>query len=426
MFLVKPRLFSLIATLSLPIVLLLDTVSTAQPYTFVSSTRQTQSALKEYEHPQQQNSGHYGSEYGSEYSSGRNSGHHNVDHNHNRRPRQTSVRGELGASGRDGRAGRNGRAGTTPNSSSIRVFDTASMAPAQSYQFLGTNGEDGSDGDNGEHARRCHLSYHSEYSHSDYAHSDHAYSNYSLTGADGGDGGHGGDGGNGGNGGDVSIYYTSPEQLNNIVIEASGGQGGRPGQGGDGGEGCECTHNEYYYSEHPEHSEHSHVDYVRCQNGDLGQAGQTGHYGFPGDYGQFRLIPGEVIPTERVLHAGRIGDLVGQTTELVKNVWVERQDLRALLHPASDVPSSYTYLQSTERPRYRIEWAAAASPADLGLEDVAISASIALNGIQAQLTYLIPDTLDYTITSQSNIDVITITGGSSPETAASFRAVVSE
>ncbi|MGB3571069.1 MAG: hypothetical protein WBA01_03440, partial [Phormidesmis sp.] len=326
----------------------------------------------------------------------------------------------FGEPGRNGRNGRNGRSGSAQDRAILRVDD--GLVSPVSYDLSGDRGSSGENGEYGEPARSCRVPRRPP---------------YSLQGADGGNGGNGGNGGSGSDGTSALIYYSDPAALKQVVIDARGGQGGQGGQGTAGEDGCECVEPEWIVNfcewdllarrtdvENAElvvadrevvpcrgvrsvdesenappfpNNRESNTAYewvyqgvtdtarFRCQDGDRGGDGQAGRSGADGGYGEFRLVPRADIPEEITQRSGQLSALLGQNVQLVKNIWVERQDLRAQLNSASNVPNDYTYLRSTERPQFRLEWAADVTPASLGVADTEVSAAIALQSGQASV-----------------------------------------
>ena len=362
----------------------------------------------------------------------------------------------FGEPGRNGRNGRDGRSAPAREEATLRISD--GLVRPVSYDLAGDRGSSGENGDYGEPARSCRVPRRPP---------------YSLQGANGGSGGSGGNGGNGSNGTSALIYYTDPAALKQVVIDARGGQGGQGGQGAAGEEGCECAEPEWIVNfcdwellarrtdiENAEtvvaardrtpcrgvrsvdesenapafpNNRESNTAYewvyqgvtdtarFRCRDGERGRNGEAGRSGTDGGYGQFRLVPRADIPEEITQRSGQLSTLLGQTVQLVKNVWVDRQDLRTQLNSASTVPSSYTYLRSTERPQFRLEWAADATPEGLGVADTTVSAAIATQSGQVNIALDIPGTLDYAKSVQNGVEVATVTGGFSPSRVSSFR-----
>ena len=373
----------------------------------------------------------------------------------------------FGVDGRNGRDGRSGRSAQNEVAKTVNLV-TNSLSDA-SYDFSGAEGEPGENGSPGESAHSCRVPYRPP---------------YSLVGADGGSGGNGGSGGDGGNGSDISIYYSDVADLKQIAIANSGGRGGRSGRGEVGADGCECVEPawvvnfcewEVWRRRNPGEEEsqatweyasrkiepctgvrnvdvreyvphvdtrdyvpsgYSYADDYRydlryagvsrtegfgCEDGDRGKSGTDGRDGVDGRYGSFRLIPRAEIPQERLEASGTLRAQLGQTVELVKNIWEEKMGLRALLSPVSNTPDGYTYLKSTERPKYRLEWAAAKTPESLGVADVGTSVTARSVGDRAVLDLDIPGTLDYILSEQSGVQVAKITGGFSPSRVESFE-----
>ena len=158
-----------------------------------------------------------------------------------------------------------------------------------------------------------------------------------------------------------------------------------------------------------------------CRDGEKGVDGQNGRPGENGQYGQFWLIPRADIPQEVVQRSGELKALLGQTVQLVKNIWIEKQDPRTQISPTSNVPNNYTYLQSTERPQFRLEWAAPVPPGRLGVASAEIGVVVEASSGQAKIVLDIPGTLDYTESVKNGVEVATVTGGFSPSRVESFR-----
>ena len=156
----------------------------------------------------------------------------------------------------------------------------------------------------------------------------------------------------------------------------------------------------------------------RCAAGSALGAARSGA---DGQLGEFRLIPRADIPQENIQRSGELKTFLGNTIQLAKNIWVERRDLRTQLNTASNIPNNYTYLQSTQRPQFRLEWSAEATPESLGVATTEISASVDVQNQQANIALNIPGTLDYTTTVENDVEVATITGGFSPTRVRSFR-----
>ncbi len=379
----------------------------------------------------------------------------------------------FGVDGRDGRQGRNGRSAPDEAAKTINLASNPLSAPSSevSYNFSGAEGEPGENGTPGETAHSCRVPYRPPYSLA------------GADGGSGGNGGSGGDGGNGSDisiyyGDEVVL-----KQIAVANSGGQGGRSGRGEVGADGCECIEpawvvkfCEW-EVWQRQNPEEGQseepawtyasrkiepctgvrnvdlQEHVppiesrDYIPnlhssyaddyryelryagvsqtkrfgCKNGDRGQSGTDGRDGAKGRYGSFRLIPRADIPQEQLEYSGTLNMQLDQTVELVKNIWEERTGLRALLSPAADTPDSYSYLKSTERPKYRLEWAAAETPESLGVTDVSTGVVARSVGDRALLDLNIPGTLDYTLSEQSGVQVARITGGFSPDRVESFE-----
>ncbi|MEO1591933.1 MAG: hypothetical protein AAFU71_11660 [Cyanobacteria bacterium J06632_22] len=365
----------------------------------------------------------------------------------------------FGQAGRDGQHGPAGTAGRNGRNLTIQLTDT-STPQLQQYDVSGEDGSNGSPAQPGEHARACNAPYRPE---------------YSLQGADGGDGGNGGNGGSGGSGGDVDLFYADTDSLKTVTVATAGGRGGQPGAGATGGEGCGCVEPQWTinYCEWEVWRQQRDVDNAEwslfsrelsacsgvrrvderenaptistrdsqdyrydlryqglttsqqffCQAGESGRAGTAGRPGQGGQYGSFRLIPQPNIPQEVTRYTDSLQNLLGRPLQFVKNIWVPRQGLPSLLGPASDVPNDYTYLKSTERPQFRLDWAANEAPTVLGIENVDVTVAVEAFNEQARLTYDIPGTLDYTLDEQDGLNVLTVTGGFSPSRLGLFELV---
>ncbi|MEL7067769.1 MAG: hypothetical protein AAGN15_03840 [Cyanobacteria bacterium J06581_3] len=392
--------------------------------------------------------------------------HHQSGYDAGRRNRGYHAFGEPGRNGSNGRNGRS--ASTASRYSTIRVTGDTPL-PAY-YDVSGTNGNNGENGSPGEPARYCRVPRRPP---------------YSLQGAKGGNGGSGGNGGNASNGKNVDIYYTDEAMLSQITVDARGGVGGRGGQGAYGEDGCACIEPEWVvnfcewqllsrttvpggqtptenvgdedagWTLHstvvvpctgvqrvderentpplPSNANQPNTAYrwvyqgvtqaerFHCRDGEDGTAGENGQTGRNGQYGSFRLIPRMDIPTESGARRGELGELIGRNLQLAKNIWVTRQDLRSKLNSASNIPSSYTFLKSTARPQFRLDWTAEATPESLGVATTEVGASVAVQGERASIVLDIPGTLDYTTAMEGDVEVATITGGFSPSRVQSFR-----
>ena len=390
-------------------------------------------------------------------------------HGHYRLSERSHGRFVFGVDGRDGRDGRRGR---SAQNETDRNIDLVNRSAAETfYDFSGTDGEPGEDGTPGERAQSCQVPHRP------------AYSLVGADGGDGGDGGSGGDGGDGSNVSIYYEDIAALRQVAIANAGGRGGRSGRGDVGADGCECVEpawvvkfcewevwrqqnsvegqteaseweyasrkiepcmgvrsvdmqeyaphIEHRDYVPHGYSIHADDYHYDLryggvaqVRsfgCQDGDHGKSGSNGRDGTDGDYGRFRLIPSGDIPQEQVEYSGSLSAQLGQTVELVKNIWEQKTGLRSLLSPTSNTPDSYTYLKSTERPKYRLEWAAADTPEKLGVVDVSTSVVARPVGDQVVLDLTIPGTLDYTLSDESGVKVAKITGGFSPTRVESFE-----
>lgn len=358
----------------------------------------------------------------------------------------------FGGEGRHGRNGANGQSGTSGQETQIRLTGSPITV-----DVAGSSGRSGQDGLLGENAYGC--------SHS-------SQPTHDLKGADGGRGGRGGNGGRGGDGGKAWIYYTQPAQLKALTLNNSGGQGGQAGLGAPGGYGCRCIDTSWqvnycewqryrkqrgvadaawikdktktYPCTGNQRVDHKHhhptldkgnaqwayrweyggvykTEQFHCTGGAAGQDGQDGQAGKEGRYGQVVMVPRQDIPQEKVQYYAPLEQLMGQQVDLVKNIWTKQRGLPSQLHPNSQVPDTYTYLDSTARLNYRIDWNAPKSSAELEVSDTKIGAIIQVQNNQGQLDFELPGTLDYQRKKQGPLTVMTITGGFSPNRVQSFR-----
>lgn len=363
--------------------------------------------------------------------------------------RDIRIFGQAGTNGNNGYSGSSGQ-----NARDIGIF---ANGQTQTYDVSGTNGENGTNGKPGTRATQCKQPKHPP---------------YSLIGANGGNGGSGGNGGDGGNGGNITIFYNNTAQLKKITVDNSGGVGGQGGRGTSGGEGCQAT--EPYWqakyctwelwirrkdiakSKWQFHSRkmtyctgvlevdaRNHIprnpNFARniafrwkylgvsrlvkyqSQSGQRGNSGNNGSSGRNGSYGRVILIPRQEIPREKVSYSDSVANLIGKKVDLVRNIWVNRQDLRSLLNAASNVPDTYTYLLSTANLSYRLDWQAPATPQELGIADTEIGGEIVLNNTQPKISLSLPGTLEYKTKTEDNLSIISITGGFSPSRVKAFR-----
>lgn len=361
----------------------------------------------------------------------------------------TQIFGNKGRDGRDGVAGSPGRSG---QETQLRL-----QGQSLTVDVSGTPGTDGTDALAGEHAYGCNQG-------TDLTHN--------LQGSPGGQGGSGGNGGQGGDGGQVLIYYSQPEQLQGLTLANTGGPGGRGGRGAPGGYGCSCEETNWHinYCEWQRYRKQRNVtdaswikdkrkhlpctgsrrvdlqqypptlknnssewayrweyggvyktEHFQCQTGTAGQDGRDGKEGPSGQYGKVTLVPRADIPQEQVQYYAPLAELLGNKVDLVKNIWTQKSGLRGQLHPNSNVPDAYTYLQSTARLDYRIDWQASESPTVLEVSETPIGAKIQVQDGQGQLDFNLPGTLEYTLDQQGQLTVMTISGGFSPNRVRSFR-----
>ncbi len=245
--------------------------------------------------------------------------------------------GQDGRDGRDGRAGRDGRDG-------IDQIIQATGDPIR----VDLSGTDGEDGDHGEDADWV------------FCRRQPRAPRHDLQAADGGDGGDGGHGGQGGNGGNLTVYYTNPSALRQILVEAEGGRGGRGGRGGDGTDGCECDY-ERWTVEVCKDGICKLEDYD-CDDGRDGRDGKDGRDGEKGRLGQLVLInQTEPLPQESPSQSRTLDRLANQTITLSRNLWETRRGAKNLLAPGSIIANDYqVYTGHIER-QFALDWQAAQS-----------------------------------------------------------------
>jgi len=366
---------------------------------------------------------------------------------------ETRTFGQPGYNGNNGYNGTSGQKG-----SSTDIF--ADGQP-QNYDLSGRDGTDGQDGTPGYHASNCQQPPRVE---------------YNLQGANGGNGGRGGDGGNGGDGGDFRIFYNDISALKQIIINNSGGRGGRGGRGAPEGVGCSVTQSQWQVNYciwelwsrrkdipdsqwqsqgKQEESACTGIEQIDIQNympfipsvdrnlavqwrhmgisqvqsyqataGVDGQPGSDGSRGKNGNYGQATLIPKQNIPTEQVSYSSSLNNLMGKTIDLTKNIWTQKQGLSSLLNPASNVPNSYTYLYSTAKFSYKIDWLISKTPAQLEIDKISLGGKINVNNLKPSLSLQlenIPGTIDYQVKNENNLYTIDIVGGFAPSRVKSFE-----
>ena len=241
--------------------------------------------------------------------------------------------GRDGRDGRDGRAGRNGRDGASQT-----IWATGD--PVR-LDLSGTDGEDGSYGEDAEWFR-CRRQ---------------PYERHDLQAADGGDGGDGGNGGRGGDGGSLTVYYTNPSDLRQILFTAEGGRGGRGGRGGDGVDGCECDDHRWTVEVCKEGT--CRREEYTCDDGRDGRDGRNGRAGTTGSLGQLVLInQQQPLPPETPRQSQSVASLANQTVLLSRNLWDTRSGAKELLAPGSIIADRYqAYAGHIERP-FTLNWQA--------------------------------------------------------------------
>ncbi|EKV02748.1 hypothetical protein Lepto7375DRAFT_5010 [Leptolyngbya sp. PCC 7375] len=248
--------------------------------------------------------------------------------------RSTREFGRDGRHGRDGRAGRNGRDGA----------DQTVRATGQplNLNLSGTDGEDGGFGENAEWLR-CRRQPRDE--------------RHDLHAADGGDGGDGGHGGRGGNGGTLTVQYTDPSHLRQVLAMAGGGRGGRGGRGGDGTYGCECD-DERWTVKVCENDTCREEEY-ECDDGRDGTDGRNGADGTVGNIGQLVLIDQlEPLPQENPEQSHTVSSLANTTVTLSRNLWETRRGATNLLAPGSVIADEYQAYKGFIDRQFTLDWQA--------------------------------------------------------------------
>lgn len=243
----------------------------------------------------------------------------------------------FGRDAQDGRDGRAGRAGRDGMNQTIQ----ATGVPIR-LDLSGTDGEDGSHGEDGDWVR-CRRQPRNE--------------RKDLQAADGGDGGNGGVGGRGGNGGNLTVHYTNPSELSQILVEAAGGRGGRGGRGGDGTDGCHCDDDRWTVNICENGT--CELEEYECYDGDDGDDGYDGRDGEGGTLGQLVLINQvEPLPQESPSQSAAIARLTNQTLTLSRNLWETRSGAKNLLAPGSTIANEYrAYTGHIER-QFTLDWQA--------------------------------------------------------------------
>ncbi len=343
--------------------------------------------------------------------------------------------GEQGSTGLNGANGSYGQAGAN-----VTIYANQQL---QVFDIEGSDGGDGEDGRLGRDARACRQPGDIE---------------ENLMGASGGDGGNGGQGGPGGKGGDAKIFYENVQHLRNVMLKNSGGRGGQGGRGADPGYGCECSQSdwevvycdwdlmridrtipdakwEYVRTEHDlkctgvkridienysprkvrdtekysykwQYIGISRERWFSCKSGGDGMYGKDGADGWAGDYGSVTLIPRKDIPTENDSHADYTSSFIGQEILLVKNHWVTRNNLRALLAPGSNVAGQYQFLESTSYLKFKVMKDTPKSLEELG--DPMVRAYITSD---KKIAFTLSGTIERKIEHRGNLTILTITGG---------------
>lgn len=247
---------------------------------------------------------------------------------------RTQNFGQDGRDGRDGRSGRDGRNGTSQT-----IWATGNPVRVD---LSGADGEDGSDGEDAGWFRCRRQPRHVR---------------HDLRAADGGDGGAGGDGGKGGHGGTLTVHYTNPSELRQILVEAAGGRGGRGGRGGDGTDGCNCSDRRWTVEVCQDGT--CRQEAYECDDGRDGRDGRNGHQGDGGHQGQLVLInQTEPLPQEAPSQSQTVASLANQTITLSRNLWETRSGAQNLLAPGSTIASNYEMYAGHIERQFTLDWQA--------------------------------------------------------------------
>lgn len=292
----------------------------------------------------------------------------------------------FGRNGRDGRDGDDGRDGQDGRDQTIQ----ATGQPMQ----LNLAGTDGEDGDFGEDAEwfRCRRQP--------------SNVRHDLEAADGGDGGDGGNGGRGGHGGALTVQYTNPSDLRQILVSATGGRGGRGGRGGKGVDGCECDERRWTINVCKDGT--CRLEEYECDDGEDGDHGSDGRNGESGNLGKLVLINQlEPLPAEVPSQSRSIASMANQTLVLSRNLWETRSGAQGLLAPGSTVDSTYeAYVGHIER-QFTLDWQAA-EPAQTFTESIALelqpNSQVSLNFPETY--WLLGETVDQETLTTYRVDGI--------------------
>jgi hypothetical protein len=134
-------------------------------------------------------------------------------------------------------------------------------------------------------------------------------------------------------------------------------------------------------------------------------------------------VPRDSIPQAKTSHTDTIANLLNQEIELVKNIWVTKSALASLLHPTSQVPDQYTFLENTVRRKFELQWQAPQTMAELGVVEVGVETAIPDDG-KYNLIFGLPGTLETKTTSSGNKTILAITGGFNPNRVRAFQGAI--
>ncbi len=236
--------------------------------------------------------------------------------------------------------GYSGRSGEAGDSTAI----TVDGSPVQ----LDLAGGDGEDATDGEGAGRSHCDDRS------------GYARQNVQAENGANGGDGGNGGNGGNGGSLTVHYSDPKHLAQVLVDASGGRGGRGGRGGFGSPGCDCDVKSWSVEVCQDGS--CSTENYSCTDGSDGQNGSSGSEGASGSTGTLRLVNQPApLPDEMPQQSVALNRLAEQPVALSRNLWESHTGASALLAPGSKIQDEYESYKGHIERRFAIDWQASQS-----------------------------------------------------------------
>lgn len=265
---------------------------------------------------------------------------------------------DFGRDGRDGSSGQSGRRGRDGQSQTV----FANGSPTN-LEMSGEDGSDAYDGDEGDDAR-CGRQPRDV--------------DRNLNAPNGGKGGNGGNGGDGGNGGSLTVYYSNPADLKQILVRAAGGRGGQAGRGSRGGRGCNCQDRSWERQTckgtpgSPDYS--CTTRRFSCSDGRDGTDGRDGSYGRDGSLGSLTLIQrSEALPPDNPTAQVAMTALPDRVFALSKNIFQTRNGAGSLLAPGSVIADQYREFVDRVETSFQVVWNAKRSLTDFSGETVTIS-----------------------------------------------------